>query len=247
MKAAALSVLILATAGPAKAELAGAVDDVARPAFHVVESVTDQVYDALRSYFVGGVLPGRLTRGLESSPTVDSYDLFSREVSRRESRTLDRLRSDYPVLRPGESETPGQLNQWRGEVVDEEVSVLIDSAKDALIERHRLESFGRYTGDYAKDQRNWDADFLVPAGILGGAFLYLNGMHADAHVRGFDLGVDLRSGLKLREALAGAAARRLAGLEVGYHGSPLKVTADWGLAAGRRADESLGLRYSLRY
>lgn len=247
MKALGLSVLLLAASAPARAELSGAVEDVARPAYRVVETVTDQVYDALRSYFIGGVLPGRLSRGLESSPTGDSFGLFEKQFSRQQARGFERLRGDYPVVRPGDAASPSELRRWRDEVADEEMTVVVDSLRDALIERHRLEVFGRYTGDYARDSRNWEPDFLVPAGILGSAFLYVNGMHASGHVAGLSVGLDLRSGLRLRDALGGAAAPRLAGVELGYRDHPLKLTADWGLAAGRRPDERVGLRYSLRY
>jgi hypothetical protein len=242
-----LSVLFLLAAVPARAAVPGAVEGVTRPAYRVVERVTDGVYDALRSYFMGGVLPDRLSRGLEQSPNTDSYDLFANELSRRESRAVARLREAYPVVAAGQSPSTDQMNRWRSQVVQEQMEVVLDSFKDSIIERHRLESFGRYSGQYAKDRRNWSPDFLVPASILGGAFLYVNGMRADLRLKDLRVELSLRSGMLLREALNGAAAPRLAGIELGYRDRPLKVTADWGMARNRRPEERVGLRYSLRY
>src|SRR5687767_13226503 len=122
-----LSVLFLLAAIPARAEMSGAVDGVARPAYRVVERVTDGVYDALRSYFMGGVLPERLNRGLESSPGTDSYDLFTGELSRRQAGAVERLREAYPVVAAGQAASTDQLARWRGQVVEEQMSVVIDS------------------------------------------------------------------------------------------------------------------------
>ncbi|MDD5627956.1 MAG: hypothetical protein PHU21_02750 [Elusimicrobia bacterium] len=85
-------------------------------------------------------------------------------------------------------------------------------------------------------------------GLVGGALLYVNGMHAVAHMGRWSLAMDLRSGARFRQALrSGVSSQRLAGLELGCRDLPLALAADWGAQGGRLRGERVGLIYRLRY
>jgi len=239
---------------PAQAWLAhdpgAAMGGFLHPAYRVIEGVSDGVYDFMRSHLIGNILPRRLTRSLRRSPDSDSYALLSEELSRKEHRFLARLQETYPIQNgtAGGPYTSFQLAEWRAWAAQEQVSVLIDSMKDALLGRYELESFGHASGRYARDPRNWKPRFLTASGILGGAFLYLNGMHAEARAGFMRLGSDLQAGMKIRSALQGdARTGHLANLELSYKDRPLTLVTEWGAERGHLRHERLGLKYQIRY
>lgn len=231
-------------------EIGGAMTDVFHPAYRLVEGVSDGVYNFMRSHLIGTLLPDRLTRSLRRSPSGDSCALFDEQLGRKEYRYLERLRDSYPTSdgSAGGRYSPDRSAEWRSWAASEQVSVVIDSFRETLLERYQLEVFGRSSGRYAKDRRNWDPGFLTMAGILGGTFVYLNGLHTDAHLGKMRLGIDLRAGMKIREDLqSGAGTRRLAGLELGYKDKPLTLATEWGTERGNLRNERFGLKYRLSY
>lgn len=216
-------------------EMGGTVSGAANPAFRLAQGVSDGVYNFMRSHLISAILPEGLTRSLRRAPQGDSYTLFKKHFHDNEVRALRRWAAAPPT-------------QDATLATEEQVAVLIDSFQDTMLGRYDLQLFGKATGQYAKDRRNWDAGFLTMAGIMGGAFLYLNGLRADAAVGPMRLGIDLRAGHKLRRALQGAAnASRVAGLELGYKDHPLTLAAQLGLSRGSLQAESFGLNYRFRY
>ncbi|MBI3551766.1 MAG: hypothetical protein HY077_04550 [Elusimicrobia bacterium] len=219
------------------------------PAYRLAEGVSDGVYDFVRRDVFGSILPRRLTRGLKAAPSRDSTPLFDRNLSEKEARYFDRVRLAYPLTgsdgRPiGES----RMEAWRDWAAAEQVSVAVDSFKDTLMERYQLDAFGAFSGEYAKDRRNWDPGFLTMSGVLGATFLYLNGTHATDRLGPLKLGVDLASGLKLQNALQGGGdARHLAALELGYKDLPITLGSEWGASRGRLRSDRLSLHYRLRF
>lgn len=227
----------------------GAVAGTVQPAYRFVEGISDGVYDFMREHVIGSIMPGRMTRNLKAAPREDSAPLFEQNLRGKESRFLQRAREAYPVLddRDGPPD-PVRFQQWRSWAVEEQVSVTVDALKDTLLERYQLELFGRSAQAYALQRRNWDPGLVTMAGLVGGALLYVNGMHAVAHMGRWSLAVDLRSGARLRQALQnGASSGRLAGLELGYRDLPLALAAEWGSQGGRLRGERVGLIYRLRY
>ncbi len=229
--------------------LGGAVEGTVHPAYRFVEGISDGIYDFMRDHVIRNIMPGRLSRNLRAAPGRDSAPLFDRNLREKESRFLQRAREAYPILddKAGPSDTV-RLQEWRSWAAEEQVSVTVDALKDTLLERYQLELFGRSSQAYARERRNLDPGFMTMAGLVGGALLYANGMHAVAHMGCWKLAVDLRSGARLRQALQeGASSRRLAGLELGYKDKPLALAADWGAQGGRLRGERVGLVYRLRY
>lgn len=225
--------------------LAGAVT----PAFKVVQGISDRMYNLMRWHLIDTILPDGLTRNLHASPLRDSSNLFNQRLFGNEARYIERLRQDFLLRRGADAlYDPTQSRDWRAWAAAEQASVIVDAFKDTLIDRYELERFGRTSGDYASDRRNWNPGFLTMAGVLGGAFLYLNGVHAGTEIGRLKLGIDLPSGAKLREALqTGFSRNGLAALEFGFKNSPLTVATQWGLRAGNLRSDRVGVKYHIRY
>jgi hypothetical protein len=236
--------------GPVLGEqLGGAVQDTIRPAYRFVEGISDGVYDFVRLQVIGNILPERMTSNLYAAPRQDSAALLDKNLSEKEARFLQRAREAYPIAgdKAGSVEQ-APLQQWRSWAAAEQLSVSVDALKDTLLQRYGLDFFGRSSEAYAKDRRNWDPGFLTMAGLVSGALLYLNGMHATAPLGDLRLGIDLSSGLRVQRAMqSGGAGRRLGGLELGYKGQPLALAADWGVDNERLRGESVGLKYRLQF
>ncbi|OGR83233.1 MAG: hypothetical protein A3J74_03260 [Elusimicrobia bacterium RIFCSPHIGHO2_02_FULL_57_9] len=222
--------------------------DAARPAYRLVEGISDSVYNFMRSHLIGNILPTGLSRQMAQSPKNDSYAAFEYRFREKEKRYLERLSQAYPAQNQFARKDEGKIEAWRSWAAAEQASVAIDSLKDTLLDRYQLEPFGLCSGRYAKDRRNWDFGFLTMAGIIGSTFLYLNGLHADGAIGPWKMGVDLRSGLAVRQAVKnGKELSRVASFELGYKDHPLAAAAQWGLAQGHFRSESVGLKYRLRY
>lgn len=254
LASAALTILLTA---PARAEHSSLMDESAQPeaaapvvpAYRFVEGISDGVFDFMRGHIIAMLLPEGLTRSLKAAPRRDSAALFGLNLRKNEARYLDRVRAAYPVaangMRPGNE---AQLRAWRSWAAQEQIDVAADSLKDTMVERYKLEIFGESSGKYARDRRNWDPGFLTMAGVLGGAFLYVNGMHAGFRVRALEIGIDLAPGHKLRQALQGDGnAHNLVGFELGRRNAPITLATEWGLSGGHMKNERIGLNYRLRY
>lgn len=219
-----------------------------RPAYRLVEGFSDGVYNFMRCHLIGNILPSGLTRELPRSPTGDSYALFENNFGEKETRYLQRLREAYPIQAEFAKTNEERMGAWRSWAAEEQLSVAIDSLGDTLMDRYQLQPFGNYTGRYAQDRRNWDPGFLTMAGLMGSTFLYLSGLHTDAEMGQWKMGIDLRSGLLIRQAIQNRQdASRVASVEVGYKNNPVTAATEWGLAHGNFRGESIGLKYRLRY
>jgi len=223
--------------------LDGSVEAAMKPAYRLVERVSDRCYDFVRVQLISNILPGGLSRDLSSVPGGGSDEVFSRNLRDQEARFLQRLRESYPV--EGQQ---AELQGWRSWAAQEQAAVAIDALTDTLLQRYQLGFFARSSEAYAQDRRNWDPGSLAMAGVVGGAVLLLNGMHATVPLDELRLRIDLRPGLRLQQALRdGGTARSLASLELGYKDSPLIAAMEWGVADGQLHSESVGLKYRLRY
>lgn len=253
LAAAALAILM---AVPVHAERSPLTDEPAQPAaaapvapaYRFVEGLSDGVFNFMRGHIIAVLLPERLTRNLKAASPQDSTALFDRNLMRNEARYLDRVRAAYPVAASMRSGNEAQLRAWRSWAAQEQIDVAVDSLKDTMVERYKLELFGESSGKYVLDRRNWDPGFLTMAGVLGGAFLYVNGIRAAFHVRSVEISIDLAPGLKLRQAFQGDGnAHNLVGFELGRRNAPITLAAEWGLGAGHVKNERVGLNYRLRY
>ena len=223
---------------------------VAQPAYRIVEGFSDGVYDFMQSLVISNALPKGLDSELSRTPEKDSYGLFQDHFQKKEIRYLERLAEAYPTRQDVQTGyyNPAQLEAWSARAKEEQLSVVVDSLRDTLAERYRLELFGRQSGNYAKDRRNWDPAVLAMSGIVGGAFAYLNGIHTTAHLADFNLGMDMRAAMRMRQTAAGdALASRAASLELGYKDSPLSLATDWDAGRGGLYGERYVMKYRLRY
>lgn len=223
-------------------------DPAITPAYRVLEDVTDGLFNFMRAQVVSAVLPERLARGLKAAPEADSALLFNRRFGENEARYLARAQAAYPVSGSLRSANAAEVRRWSSWAAQEQLHVAVESFKDTAIERYQLELFGHSSGTYAKDRRNWDPGFVTMAGLLGGAFLYLNGLHASVDVGPARIGLDLAAGLKYRQVLQGdGTGHRLANVELGLKHTPLSVAAEWGILAGHLRQERVGVSYRLRF
>jgi hypothetical protein len=229
----------------------GAVQGTVKPAYRIVEGISDGVYDFLRLRVIGTILPSRLTRSLKAAPKENSAPLFDRTLHDNQARLMERVRQAYPASAAASLEAASALRQqqaWRNWAAEEQISVAVDSLADTLVSRYQLELFGKRSGEYAMKRRNWDPGFLTMAGLLGSTFLYLNGMHASGELGRIRFGLDLRAGLKFQRALqAAGSATNMAALELGLKNLPLTLATGWGISQGRLQNERIGLNYRLRY
>lgn len=230
-------------------QIDGAVQDTVQPAYRFVEGVSDGVYDFMREHVIGALLPDRLNQDLKAAPAQDSAPLFNKNLNDREARFIDRARTAYPIITDDAgSAGEAQIEAWRSWAAREQVSVAVDSLRHTLMQRYQLQLFGENSGDYAKQTQHWDPGFIAMAGLVGGSFLYLNGLHATAHMGDFKLGIDISAGRRFQHAVENdGTTSHLAGLELGYKNIPVSVATEWGTTQGRFHNDTVGLNYKLRY
>jgi hypothetical protein len=215
-----------------------------QPAYRFVEGISDGVYDFARLHVAGNLLPDRLNRSLRAAPKKNSAPLFDQNLRDNESRFLARAKAAYPVA----TDDLTRKRAWSHWVAREQLSVAAGTLTDTLTERYQLEMFGSASGAYAADRRNWDPGFLSMAGVLGGAFLYLNGLHANASWGRLRFGADLSSGLSFQRAVQGDGnLQHLGAFEIGLKSCPVTVSTEVGLASGHLTDERVGAHYKLRF
>jgi hypothetical protein len=235
----AAAVLLLTAAG-ARAEGWG---EAAKPVYRGVEAVSDRVYGLMRGHLFTAVLPGRLTRHMGAVPAKSSEALFFERLDRRQERAARRILDS----RPGAAQAgPSAMSAWRDAALREQTAVLTDALADALVGRYELERFGRASGDYATNRRNWDPEFLASATVLGGAYMWAAGLRTDWTMWGLRVDFDTVNGAGLKAAAQGGEGR-LGEVALSRRGSPLALRTEWGLRDGRLANSRVGLTWASRF
>ncbi|MDX6769384.1 MAG: hypothetical protein SF051_07615 [Elusimicrobiota bacterium] len=239
MKNLLAAALLLFFAGPARAD-----DwDAARPVYRGFERVADRFYGLMRGHLFSAVLPGRLSRRMSATPAASSDAVFARRMARRQDRARVRILEARPL---GQASTPAALAVWRDTALSAQTAAVTDALADTLVTRYELERFGQDSGRYALDPRNWDAEFLASATVLGGAYLYAAGLRADWTAGAVRVDLDSPAGSALASA-ARSGEGRLVELRLSPRSSPLSLKSAWGLRRGRLASEQVGLAYTTRF
>ncbi len=239
MKNLLAAALLLALAGPARAD-----DwDAARPVYRGFERVADRVYGLVRGHLFSAVLPGGLSRRMAAAPAASSDAVFARRMADRQERARVRVLEARPL---GQASTPAALAAWRATAISAQTTAITDALADTLVNRYELQRFGEDSGRYALDPRHWDAEFLASATVLGGAYLYAAGLRADWTAGGLRVDLDSPAGPALASA-ARSGDGRLAELRLAPRSSPLSLKTAWGLRGGRLASEQVGLAYTTRF
>ena len=236
----ALALLLLLTASGARADDWA---ESARPVYRGVEAVADGVYGLVRGHLISAVLPGGLSRRMSAVPVGTSDKLFAERLRYRQDKASRRLLVERPAGPMG----PSEASAWQRSAAAAHVTVLTDAVADALVRRYQLERFGRDSGAYAKNLSNWDPGFMISAGVLGGAYLYVAGLRTDFNVGPVRVDFDTRPGSALQSAIQHGDARGLAALTLSRRGSPVAFKTEWGMKGGRVASEKVGVNYSTRF
>lgn len=239
MRSALAAVLLASLAAPAAAE----GWDAARPVYRGVERVADRVYGLMRGQLFSAVLPGGLSSRMSAAPSASSDRVFAERMARRQERVRLRVLESRPV---GQASSPAALAGWRDAAFAAQKAAFTDALADTLVHRYQLERFGQDSGRYAGDPRNWDAEFLASATVLGGAYLYAAGLRADWARGGVRLDLDSPAGPALAAA-ARSGDGRLAELRLSPKGSPLSLRSAWALRGGRLASDQVGVGYTARF
>ena len=236
----AIALLLLVLAAPARSEDWA---ESARPVYRGVESVADGVYGLVRGHLISAVLPDRLSRRMSAVPVQTSDKIFADRLRDRQEKASRRLIETRPVGPVGPAETAA----WQRSAVNSHATALTDAVADALVRRYQLERFGKDSGAYASNIGNWDPEFMLSAGVLGGAYLYVAGLRTDFNVGPLRVDFDTSTGNALRGALQHGDGRGLATLTLRRRGSPLSLKSEWGMKDGRMASEKVGVNYSARF
>jgi hypothetical protein len=215
----------------------------ARPMYRGVEALADGVYGLVRGHLISAVIPGGLSRRMSAVPVGTSDKVFADRLRYRQEKAARRLIQERPVGPMG----PAEAAAWQRNAAGAHVTVLTDAVADALIRRYQLERFGRDSGAYASNLSNWDPEFMVSAGVLGGAYLYVAGLRTDFNVGPLRVDFDTRPGAAVQGAIQNGDARGLAALTLSRRGSPVSFKTEWGVKDGRPASERVGVNYSTRF
>lgn len=215
----------------------------ALPVYRGVEAVADGVYGLLRGHLISAVLPGRLSRRMSAVPVATSDKIFAERLRLRQERVARRLLEQRPIGPVGAAEAAA----WQSRAAGAHALILSDAMADTLVRRYQLERFGKDSGAYASNLSNWDPEFLMSAGVLGSAYLYVAGIRTDFAVGPLRVDFDTRAGSAFRSALQDGEAPGLAALTVARRGSPLSIRSEWGVKKGRMLSEKVGVNYSARF
>lgn len=240
MKTTAIALLILASSLGANA---GDWAESARPVYRGVEAVADGVYGLVRGHLISAVLPGRLSRRMGAVPVGTSDTIFVEQLRHRQEKASRRLLEERPIGPMGLAEAAS----WQRAAAGAHVTVLTDAVADALVHRYQLERFGRDSGAYASNLSNWDPEFMISAGVLGSAYLYVAGLRTDFNVGPMRVDFDTRPGSAVQGAILNGDAHGLAALTLSRRGSPVSLKSEWGVKDGRMASEKIGVNYSTRF
>ncbi len=235
-----LAIVLLVLASPLRAEDWA---ESARPIYRGVEAVADSVYGLVRGHLISAVIPGGLSRRMSAVPVATSDKIFADRLRYRQEKAARRLLEERPVGPMGQADA----SAWQRNAAGAHVTVLTDAVADALIRRYQLERFGRDSGAYASNLSNWDPEFVVSAGVLGGAYLYVAGLRTDFNVGPMRVDFDTRPGAAVQGAILNGDARGLAALTLSRRGSPVSLKTEWGVKDGRMASERVGVNYSTRF
>lgn len=228
-------------------QLSGGVSGAAKPAYQVIEGLSDGAYWLIRSQFIGRLLPDGLMREMGRTPNGDSYAAFQANFGRKQERFMNRLREAYPATEAGRQDE-GKMGSWRGQAASEQQAVAVDALTASLLDRYELPRFGRDSEAYAKNRRHWTPQFVTVASVLGGAVAYGNGIHADFKMKKLAASVDLKPGHAIAAAARGNGnLDKAAEVELGVKDSRVTLAAAWQVKAGAMRSESLGVKYRLRY
>jgi hypothetical protein len=220
-----LAVAILLAAAPATAA------DWRGP-YGAVEAVSDGVYGLLRGQFFAAVLPQGLSRQMSRAPAGSSYAVFAGKLRRNQDEAERRI----VVARP-----------TGAQALSIETTVLADALADTLVWRYQLEKFGRDSGAYASQARNWDPEFVASAAVLGSAYLYFAGLRTDWTMGPVRVDLDTGSGAALRSALESGQGRNLASLSLRRRGGSLALRLDAGLQDAHASADRYGVTYTTRF
>ncbi len=221
-----------------------------QPLYRVAEGVGDAFYDLLTGRLFYWVVPERLRGEIRGTPRNNSFAIFDAKLNEKEFRLVERMRDTFPRgAAPGADPTDDQLLQWRQWAAQEQVSVLLDAYKDTLMTRYEVERFGGSAENYARDRRNWtDPQFLAVGAVVGGTFLYLNGLHAAIPIGDLKVGVDLTSARALIAALQNQTGVGRAGaVELTYKNSPLSLSTELGINNGMLETKYYGGKLQFKY
>lgn len=235
-----LAIALLALAAPARSEDWA---ETAAPVYRGVEAVADGVYGLVRGHLISAVIPGGLSRRMSAVPVGTSDKIFADRLRYRQEKAARRLLEERPVGPMG----PGEASAWQRRAAGAHTTVLTDAVADALVRRYQLERFGRDSGAYASNLANWDPEFMLSAGVLGGAYLYVAGLRTDFNVGPVRVDFDTRPGSAVRSAIQNGDAHGLAALTLSRRGSPVSLKTEWGVKDGRMASERVGVNYSTRF
>ena len=202
--------------------------------------MADGVYGLVRGHLLAAVLPNGLSRRMSAVPVGTSEQIFTERLRHHQEKLSRSLLEERPL-------GPAEAAAWRREAVNAHATVITDAIADALVRRYQLERFGKDSGAYASNLSNWDPEFVVSAGILGGAYLYVAGLRTDFNVGPLRVDFDTRPGSAMQGALLNGDARGLAALTIARRGSPLSLKTEWGVKDGRMAAERVGVNYSTRF
>ncbi len=223
---------------------------IAEPAYGVLENVSDGIYDFFSARFIARLLPDELGSEVEISPEDSSFEVFDKKFHEKELRFFQRLRDTQPNtgrsdFRKGDE---AEYAKWKEWAAREQSSLVIDSFKDTMLQRYRVQRFGDTTEDYALDSSHWDPHFLALATVVGGTFLYLNGLHASASVFNAKIGIDLSAGRRAIKALQGnGEISRAVGIDLRYKDSPFSANADWDIKNRTLLNRYTGLKFQKRF
>lgn len=228
--------------------LGGSVSEAAKPAYQLIEGISDGAYWLLRSQFIARILPGGLAGELSLLPDSDSYAAFQKSFAHRQERYLNRLREAYPATEAGRAENARELASWRNLAISEQKSVALNALADSLLDRYELPRFGRDCERYARQRRHWTPQFVAVASVVAGAIAYGNGVHADLKVKRLAASLDMRPGHEIAAAARGdGSLDKVAEVELGVKDSRVTLAAAWQVKRGALRSESVGVKYRLRY
>lgn len=217
-----------------------------RPAYRIVEGISDGLFNLMS---LQALFPREIDENIRKFKNSDSYAIFEQEFRNKEVRFLHRLKEAFPQqngqLRRTDLRRTVEGISWAG---DEQVSVALDALKDTILTRYQLEQLGEWAGDYAKDPKNWDGASVTMAAVVGGTFLYLNGMHTEFDLGKIRFGLDLDAGLSMKNAIMGDGnLNRAVGLEVGLTNELIAFNTDWGVDHGSMKSQRWGMKFRRQF
>lgn len=217
-----------------------------RPAYNVAVGISDEIFDVLRVYVLQPVFRGVHSEIVDYRKR-DSYDIFEKELRRQEARFIQRMKETYPDRRSlaGQDDQVSERWAWAG---GEQVSIVMDSFQDALLDRYRIESLEAWAARFAQERRELEPGEISLAMTVGGGFLYFNGIHSESHLGPVRLNVDVKSARSLLKAIEGGTdLNRAAALELGWKNSPLSLASAWDVRSGGLRSQNVALKYRLSF